>query len=91
MSEEAEFEHESLQDPHSLVRYLEALGKGFDNGSLTFDNRDGSMSVAPRGVINFTVRATRERGRVQLRLEFDWKEDDGKNEKTFHINGGAES
>jgi amphi-Trp domain-containing protein len=69
-----DFEHESLQDRESIVKYLEALQKGFLNGSLLFCNGKKELVLRPRGMLNFTVKARKKGGRVRVAFEVDWKE-----------------
>ena len=69
---EREFEHESLQDRESILAYLKALTDGFENGVLTFSDDAGEISLEPRGLVNFTVRAQKKRNRVNLNLKISW-------------------
>ena len=69
-----EFEHESLQDRESIVKYLEAIQKGFANGSLLFCNGKKELVLRPRGMLNFAVKARKKSGRVRVTFEVDWKE-----------------
>ena len=75
---EREFEHESLQDRQSILTYLKALTEGFESGVLTFSDATGEISLEPRGLVNFAVKAQKKRGRVNLNLKISW-------------NGGVES
>jgi amphi-Trp domain-containing protein len=77
--EESEFEHGSLQDKATVVRYLNAITEGFDNGSISLVNRGGKIHLKPKGMIDLTVRATHKRGRMQLTLNASWKNGDDEN------------
>ena len=82
---EREFEHESLQDRESILAYLKALTEGFESGVLTFSDRNGEISLEPRGLVNFTVRANKKRNRVNLNLKISWNGDSGNDEDTVRL------
>lgn len=68
-----EFDHESLQDPEAVVKYLEALAEGFSKGRLTFTGKRGEMTLEPKGIISFNVSASRKRGKNTVNLSLSWK------------------
>lgn len=70
-----EFKHESLQDRQSIVKYLNALSEGFENGQLVFANKDKQIIFEPRGLLKLDVKAKRKNEKVKLSLKFSWKED----------------
>lgn len=74
---EREFEHESLQDRESILAYLKALTEGFESGVLTLTDSAGEISLEPRGLVNFAVRAHKKRNRVNLNLTISWNGDAG--------------
>lgn len=69
-----EFEHESLQDPESIAKYLEAIEQGFRSGRLLFCSGDRELVLKPHGLLAFAVKAKRRNGRVRITLEVDWKD-----------------
>ena len=69
-----EFEFESLQDPESIVTYLDAVAKGFASGQLLFCSGKREMILYPQGLLRFAVRAKRKDGQVKVHLEVSWKE-----------------
>ncbi|MBD3403903.1 amphi-Trp domain-containing protein [candidate division GN15 bacterium] len=74
-SEETEFKHESLQDCDTIVKYLNAIGEGFQSGHLTLANGDGrEMEVRPSGLLKLDLKARRKDGRIKLSLKVTWKE-----------------
>jgi amphi-Trp domain-containing protein len=93
--QEREFQHESLQDRESILIYLKALAEGFSSGLITFTDKDGEISLAPGGLVNFEVRANRKRDRVVLSLKLSWKdtahEEAGPVRLTIRTDNGAGS
>ena len=70
----SEFEFESLQDPASIVTYLDAVARGFAGGQLLFCSGKREMILYPQGLLRFAVRARRKDGQVKVHLEVSWKE-----------------
>jgi len=72
------FEHESLQDPESIVEYLEALGLGFRAGRLLFAAGKQELVLKPPRLVNFAVKAKQKDDGVKLTLKITWKDKDSK-------------
>ncbi|MCA9637709.1 MAG: amphi-Trp domain-containing protein, partial [Myxococcales bacterium] len=75
-SDADEFRHESLEDRHSIAKYLTALAEAFANGNLTFGHNGQAIDLEPRGLLKFDVKATRKRGAVKVSLRLNWQEDE---------------
>lgn len=71
-----EFEHESLQDRATIIRYLKAIEEGFANGSLSLRSKQGNIILEPQGLIGLTVKASRKKGRMHFSLQANWKIED---------------
>ena len=69
-----EFQHESMQDPESVIHYLEALSEGFRAGRLLFCWGKNEMVLKPQSLLDFGVKARRKDGRVKVTLRIAWKE-----------------
>jgi amphi-Trp domain-containing protein len=69
------FKHESLQDCDSIVKYFNALGEGFCNGTLTFSTDSKRLLLKPHGLIRLEVEARRRDGQVKVNLQFRWSEE----------------
>jgi len=60
---------------------------------LRFSDQDGEITLKPRGLVHFDVRASSKRGEATLTIRFNWKtgveaeEDDG---GPLQINGEHE-
>jgi|CXWL01.1.fsa_nt_gi amphi-Trp domain-containing protein len=73
-SAKAEFEHESLQDRESIVRYLNALSQGIASGQLTLGTREESLVLHPSGLLKLSVKARGKDERTKLVFKISWKE-----------------
>jgi amphi-Trp domain-containing protein len=82
--DDREFEHESLEDRASIVRYLKAITDGFDNGSLSLASRNGEILLEPRGLTELAVKTSFKHGRMRLTLQATWKTAESSGDK----NGG---
>ncbi|MBK8261308.1 MAG: amphi-Trp domain-containing protein [Nannocystis sp.] len=71
-----EFRHESLEDRHSIAKYLTALAEAFANGNLTFRHDGQRISLEPAGLLKFDVKAARKRGAVKVSLRLHWQEEE---------------
>ena len=69
-----EFEHESIQDTGSIVKYLEALTEGFRSGTLQFSSGKKAIRLRPEGLLELSLKAKRKSGQARLHLEVAWKE-----------------
>lgn len=70
---EQDFTHESLQDRESIVRYLEALGEGFQQGKLLLSCNGEQFVLETPELVKFDVRAKQKRSRAELTLKLSWK------------------
>ena len=77
-----EFQHESLQDRRSVVKYLEALAEGIRNGTINLSNQGGDISLTPEGLMNFEIRASHRRDRATFSIRCTWKQDVPENNGT---------
>ncbi|MEW5912461.1 MAG: amphi-Trp domain-containing protein [Thermodesulfobacteriota bacterium] len=69
------FKHQSIEDPHSIVKYLKALTNGFESGVLVFSTNGKSLVVKPQGLVNLEVEAKRKGVDIKLGLKFRWSEE----------------
>ena len=77
MGEQDAFRHESVQDRHSITRYLRALLEGFESGRLELGSPGQSLVLEPHGVLDLEIKARRKDGRSRITLRVTWREDDG--------------
>lgn len=72
-----DFRHESVQDPRSIVKYLEAITGGIEKGHIQLGAGEHQLVLHPKGMLEFEVVAKRKSGRVKFVLELHWRESDG--------------
>ena len=84
------FEHDSLQDLNTIVRYLDAITEGFRNGKLSLKGREGEIALRPRGLVRLELRASERSDRSRLDLRFTWKprQDPENGEDALDIHSG---
>ncbi len=76
MSEEKKFFLESLQDRETICKYLDALKEGFQRGSINLSSNEETLSIEPRGLIKFIIKAGKKDGEIKLDLRFKWADDE---------------
>ena len=74
MSQDEKFEFESVQDCHTIQKYLQALQDGFEQGRIVL-NADGSEIVLhPEGFMKFEVTVKKKGSDNKLSLKVTWKD-----------------
>lgn len=92
MASTDDFRHESVQDRRSIVRYLQALTAGIEQGHIELGTADNMLSLEPEGMLELQVRAKRKRGKVKLSIKLNWREaDDDEGADTLEIKAGSRS
>lgn len=87
-AEKVEFNHESLQDRDSIVRYLAALSDGIKSGRLTLGHNGDTVVLHPSGLLKLDVKARTKDDRIKLSFKISWKENghgDGPIQETLTI------
>lgn len=69
------FNHESIEDTESIIKYFEAISDGFRNGGLQFGNGDKLIKLMPKGLLKFKVNAGKKDDKMKLNLQLEWKEE----------------
>jgi amphi-Trp domain-containing protein len=75
------FEYESIQDSETIVKYLDALARGFESNRLLFCAGKKELILKPVGLLGFSVKVKRKDGQVKVDLRISWKES-GREEST---------
>jgi amphi-Trp domain-containing protein len=92
MAMDDDFRHESVQDRQSIVKYLQAITAGIEQGQLELGTNEHSLTLEPSGMLELLVRAKRKRGRVRLGIELYWREDvEEAGAETLEIRAGTRS
>jgi amphi-Trp domain-containing protein len=87
MATDDDFRHESVQDRHSIVKYLQALTAGIEKGHLELGTAEHMLALEPGGLLELEVRAKRKGGRVQLAVKLHWREHDEQTGDALEIKG----
>lgn len=67
------FEHDSLQDLNTIVRYLNAITEGVKNGKLELRGRESEINLEPHGLVRLELRASERPDRARLDFRLTWK------------------
>jgi amphi-Trp domain-containing protein len=84
MSEDGQFTYESLQDAGTIAKYLQSLIDGFQKGSIAMKSDEEELTLHPKGMMTFTVRAKKKAEKTKLALKMSWK-DPGSSSQSFSI------
>jgi amphi-Trp domain-containing protein len=76
MKAETLFNHESLQDRKTIIKYLKAISDGLTKGALSFADDSNEITLTPNGVIRLKVNVLRQDNTRELQILFNWKESD---------------
>ena len=71
---EDEFKHESIQDTELVIKYLNALTEGFENGKLIFGSKQKKFILEPNGLLRLGISAKRKGRKVEISLKASWTE-----------------
>ena len=74
MASNDDFRHESVHDRNSIVRYLQAITAGIEEGRITLGTAEQMLDLEPAGLLELQVRAKRKGGRVKLAIKLGWRE-----------------
>ncbi len=86
-----EFSYQSIQDPESIVKYMEAISEGIKNGRLLFGTRRKKLIFEPNGLLKLDVRAKRKEGKVKMEIKISWNqqnESDESDKEVLEIKAG---
>ncbi|OBQ46526.1 amphi-Trp domain-containing protein [Halodesulfovibrio spirochaetisodalis] len=71
---EHKFSFESLQDTSSIVELLESITQGFKDGSIALASQQDSITLTPKGLLSFAIKAKQKNGESRLVLRIRWKD-----------------
>jgi len=69
------FEHESLQDSESIIKYVDAIKEGFQKGRLCFSAKNKQLVLKPQGLLNLNVKVKKKDKKAKLYIKLSWIED----------------
>ena len=74
MENEQDFQHESVEDKESLVKYLQTLSDGFLKGRIEFKSGQDKIILTPRGLIQIELEVKSRNKKSKLSMKFSWKD-----------------
>ena len=74
MSQDEKFEFESVQDCHTIQKYLQALQGGFEQGRIVLSVDGSEIVLHPEGFMKFEVTAKKKGTENKLALKVTWKD-----------------
>lgn len=74
MRQEERFNFESLQDSNTIAKYFKSLIEGFEAERLVLKSEEGTLTLHPKDMINFAVRAKKKNEKNKLTLKISWKD-----------------
>ncbi len=80
------FSYDSIQDKHSVQKYLKSLIRSLDRGQISLSSEDGSIELTPGELLHFSMEARKKGRKNKITLELRWTE-----KGSFENNGDDES
>ncbi|MCK9195945.1 MAG: amphi-Trp domain-containing protein [Syntrophales bacterium] len=74
MEEEKTFQHESVEDKDSIVKYLQTLSEGFRKRKLEFQSGQEKIVLEPAGLIQVEIKVKNRSRKSKISLKFTWKD-----------------
>ncbi len=74
MEQVKDFQHESIEDKESVVRYLQTLSEGFRSQKLEFQTGQEEILLEPSGLIQVEIKARSRHRKSKLSIKFVWKD-----------------
>jgi amphi-Trp domain-containing protein len=74
MASDKEFQHESIQDRDTIIKYLTTFAEGFQKGEVEFRAGADEIIIKPEGLIQMEVKAKRTGRKSKMTIKFSWKE-----------------
>ncbi len=70
------FKYDGIQEPDTIVGYLEAIRDGFANGSISLSQGEQELALTPQGLVAVSVEGKLKGNDRKLKLTFRWKQHD---------------
>jgi len=74
MSDLERFEHESIQDKHSIQQFFNTLVDGIEKGRIILSAEKDQTLLAPAELIRFSIKAKKKNGKSKLSIKLTWKD-----------------
>lgn len=73
MAEDGSFDYESIQDVHTICRFLESLNRGFELGQILLSSDNETLELSPRMLLKFRISAKKKKDKSKLEMKISWK------------------
>jgi len=70
---EKNFQHESIEDRDSVIKYLEMLSDGFRKGEIEFCSDRETITLKPSHLVNLEIKVKNQQQKSKLSLKISWK------------------
>ena len=74
MENNKDFQHESIEDRESIIKYLETLSDGFCKGKIEFRSGQDNIVLEPSGLIQIEIKVKNHSKKSKLSVKFVWKD-----------------
>jgi len=85
MASDKEFQHESIQDRDTIIKYLTTFAEGFQKGEIEFRAGTDEIVIKPEGLIQMEVKVKSTGRKSKLTIKFSWKEAPTGGKTKLHI------
>lgn len=73
MKSKTKFSHDSLLDRQATKELLETLASAVGKGHLEFQESEGDLVLAPRNLLEVSVRASDEGDKQEVQVKLKWR------------------
>jgi len=70
---EKNFQHESIEDRDSVIKYLEMLSDGFRKGAIEFSSGRDTITLVPSSLVHIEIKVKNQQQKSKLSLKISWK------------------
>lgn len=74
MESQKDFQHESIEDRESIIKYLQTLSDGFRKGRIEFRSGQDSIVLEPNNLIQIEIKVRNSNRKSKLSIKFLWKD-----------------
>jgi amphi-Trp domain-containing protein len=74
METNKDFQHESMEDRESIIKYLQTLTDGFRKGQVEFRSGHNNIVLEPVGLIQIEIKVKSHNRKSKLSVKFVWKD-----------------
>lgn len=74
METEKNFQHESIEDRESVIKYLETLSDGFRKGAIEFSSDRDTITLKPAGMVYMEIKVKNHQHKSKIEMKISWKD-----------------